>query len=83
MDQDRLKKLYQRLLDEAYDNRLDITEFRALPTQSYDIQTNEWVPDSHSVFIVLRDKNPTSLRELRITNLLEGMFGFECIIDFA
>ena len=69
-------------MDEAYDNRMVITEFRALPTQSYDNEINEWVPDSHSIFIVLRDKNPASLRELGITNLLEGMFGFECIIDF-
>ena len=51
MDQDRLKKLYQRLLDESYDNRLSITEFRALRTHSYDNEKNEWIPDSYSVFI--------------------------------
>jgi hypothetical protein len=82
MDQDRLKKMYQKLLDESYNNRLVISEFRALPTQTYDNEKNEWVPDSHSIFIMIKDKEPQNLRELGICNLLEGVFGFECVIDF-
>ena len=82
MDQNKLRKMYQTLLDDSYNNRIVITEFRALPTQVYDNEKNEWVHDSYSVFIMLRDKNPESLRELGICNLLEGMFGFECVVDF-
>jgi len=83
MDQDRLKKLIQSALDTSYDESLLITEFRALPTHSYDNEKGEWVPDSYSICVTLRDKNPESMRELGICNLLESTFGFECILDFA
>ena len=53
MDQDRLKKMYQNLLDESYDKRYIIDEFRALPTQVYDTEKNEWVPDSYILFVFL------------------------------
>jgi hypothetical protein len=82
MDQDRLKKMYQNLLDESYDKRYVIDEFRALPTQTYDNEKNEWVPDSYSVFIMLDDKYPQNIRELGICEKLESVFGFEGVIDF-
>jgi hypothetical protein len=82
MDQDRLKKMYQNLLDESYDKRYIIDEFRALPTQVYDTEKNEWVPDSYSVFIMLDDKQNQNIRELGICEKLEGIFGFECCLDF-
>ena len=83
MDENRLRKMYQRLLDDSYNDRMDITEFRTLPTSVYDNEKGEWVPDSYSICITLRDKNPESMRELGVCNLLEGTFGFECILDFA
>ena len=83
MDQDRLKKIYQKLLDESYDNRLSITEFRALRTHSYDNEKNEWIPDSYSVFILIKDNNPEQLGLTDIHTRLEGMIGYECIVDFA
>ena len=82
MDQDRLKMMYQTLLDDSYDKRYRIFEFRALPTSVYDNEKSEWVPDSYSVFIMLKDEQPKNLRELGICNTLEGTFGFECCLDF-
>lgn len=82
MDENRLRSLYQQALDESYNGRMSISEFKALQTHKYDNEKCEWVPDSHSIFILLKDKNPESLRELGICNFLESLFGFECVIDF-
>jgi hypothetical protein len=70
-------------LDISYNESLLVTEFRVLQTHSYDNEKGEWVPDSYSICVTLRDKNPESMRELGICNLLESTFGFECILDFA
>ena len=82
MGKDRLRKMYQTLLDESYNKRYDIFEFRALPTSVHDNEKSEWVPDSFSVFIMLKDKQPQNLSELGICTKLEGTFGFECCLDF-
>ncbi len=82
MDKDRLKMMYQTLLDDSYDKRYQIFEFRALPTSVYDNEKSKWVPDSFSVFVMLKDKQPQNIRELGICAKLEGTFGFECCLDF-
>ena len=81
MDQDRLKKLIQSALDTSYDESLLITEFRALPTHSYDNEKGEWVPDSHSLFLVVK-KTKDCENCKNVSKLIEAVFGFECVVDF-
>ena len=53
MDQDRLKQMYERVLETSFDKPIIIKEFRALQTHEYDTIQNKWVPDSYSVFVLL------------------------------
>jgi hypothetical protein len=83
MDQDRLKKLIQSALDTSYDESLLITEFRALPTHSYDNEKGEWVPDSHSLFLVVKKTKDCENLDLnvwsifpRTSNRLVFLFGW-------
>jgi hypothetical protein len=82
MDQDRLKKLIQSALDTSYDESLLITEFRALPTHSYDNEKGEWVPDSHSLFLVVK-KTKDCENCKNVSRLIESVIGFECVVDFS
>jgi hypothetical protein len=81
MDQNKLKKMAQTLLDESYDKSFLITEFRALQTHSYDVDKGDWVPDSYSLFLMVKKIKECS--EFRsIANHIESFLGFECVVDF-
>ena len=81
MDQNRLKKI----CDMALESRgITVTEFRALPTQSYDHEQGKWVPDSYSLFLGLRRKDSSELeRSGDLEKFLECLLGFECVVDFV
>lgn len=82
MDQSRLKKVIQSALDISYDESLQINEFRALPTHTYDNEKGEWVPDSYSLFLVV--KKMKDIDDFRnVSTLLESLVGFECVVDFS
>jgi hypothetical protein len=83
MDQNKLKKMAQTLLDESYDKSFLITEFSALPTYSYDVDKGDWItiPDSYSLFLMVKEIKECS--ECRsIANHIESFLGFECVVDF-
>ena len=93
MDQNRLKKICEMALESR---GITVTEFRALPTQSYDHEQGKWVPDSYSLFLGLRRKDSSELErsggdvtyqysssEIEdLVRFLETLLGFECVIDF-
>lgn len=82
MDKSRLKKVVQSALDISFDESLQISEFRALPTHTYDNEKGEWVPDSYSLFLVVKKiKDYDDLRN--ISTLIESVIGFECVVDFS
>jgi hypothetical protein len=82
MDKNRLKKVVQSALDISFDESLQISEFRALPTHTYDNEKGEWVPDSYSLFLVVKKlKDRDDLRD--VSTLLESLLGFECCVDFS
>ncbi len=82
MDESRLKKVVQSALDISYDQSLVISEFRALQTQSYDNDKSEWVPDSYSLFLVVKKiKDCNDLRN--VSTFIESVIGFECVVDFS
>ena len=64
MDQNRLKKICEMALESR---GITVTEFRALPTQSYDHEQGKWVPDSYSLFLGLRRKDSSELENSVLT----------------
>ena len=82
MDKNRIKKVAQSALDISFNESLQISEFRALPTHTYDYEKGEWVPDSYSLFLVVKKlKDHDDLRN--VSTLLESLLGFECVVDFS
>jgi hypothetical protein len=77
MDQNKLKKLCELALESR---EITIKEFLALPTNKYDEEVEEWVHDSYTLFMTLEDTNNN---RKGTTNLLEGLFGFECVVNFS
>ena len=81
MDENRLKKVVQSALDISYDKSLLISEFRALQTHRYDNNKCDWVPDSYSLFLVLKRIKDCD-DNINVSSFIESVIGFECVVDF-
>lgn len=93
MDEIKLKKICEEALGISYKG-VSIFEFRAIPTQKFDNEKNEWIPDSHTLFIMLK-KPPTNYDDNEynfiqdsqnyrsVENFLESLLGLECCVDFV
>jgi hypothetical protein len=90
----RIKRLVESSLDTSFGGEISIVNIQIIPTQKYDEETKEWVPDSHSIFLNLKDKrnsgnNPDYYHfvsdhpSYKVSNLLESLLGFECCVDFV
>ena len=92
----RIKRLVKSSLDTSFGDELSINEMVILPTQKFDEKTNKWVPDSHTIFLSIKRKTPTQVKDFlhyesqgnlvdsrEVTRLLEGVLGFECCVDFV
>ena len=90
----RIKRLVESSLDTSFGGEISIVSMVILPTQKFDEVTNEWIPDSHSIFLNLKDKrnldnNPDYYHfvsdhpSYKVSNLLESLLGFECVVDFV
>jgi hypothetical protein len=52
-----------------------------LQTHMYDNNKCDWVPDSYSLFLVLkRIKDCDDNRN--VSSFIESVIGFECVVDF-
>ena len=82
MDENRLKKIVSKILDTSFEG-FTIREFRVLPTQKLD-ETENWVPDSHTLFIGLNRPSNFYLQtsEWKVSRLLEQTLGLEVVVDF-
>jgi hypothetical protein len=94
LDSDRLKRMCELVLESR---DVIISEFTAIPTQKFDEKKNKWVPDSYSLFLMLKRKVEPNLEKVGgditykslssefagIEVLLEGLLGFECCVDFV
>jgi len=92
MDQNKLKRLCELALESR---NVIISEFTAIPTQKFDEENNKWVPDSYSLFLMLKRKVEPNLENFDGDNtywsiasefsgieyLLESLLGFECCVD--
>ena len=92
----RIKRLVESSLDTSFGGEMSINDMMILPTQKFDETTKEWVPDSHTIFLSLKRKNPPPKKEFfhyesdgnaldsrKVTNMLESLLGFECCVDFV
>jgi hypothetical protein len=90
----RIKRLVESSLDTSFGGDIHIVSLTILPTQKYDEETKEWVPDSHSIFLNLKDKrnngnNPDYYHfvsdhpSYKVSTLLESLLGFECCVEFV
>lgn len=80
---DRIKRLVESSLDTSFGGEISISEMIVLPTQKFDEITNKWIPDSHTVFVSIKKKTTDFVDIREISNLVEGVLGFECCIDFV
>lgn len=79
----RIKTLVESSLNTSFGGGISISEIIVLPTQKFDDILNEWIPDSFTVFVSIQ-KNTTDFVDIReITNLVEGILGFEVCVDFV
>ena len=90
--EDKLKRLCELALESR---NVIITEFNMIPTQKFDEENNKWVPDSYSLFLMLKRKVEPNLEKFDGDNtylslasefsgveyLLESLLGFECCVD--
>jgi hypothetical protein len=81
MDKSRLKNIIQSALDISYDKSLLISEFRALQTHMYDNDKCDWVPDSYSLFLVVKKLKDCDDNR-NVSSFIESVIGFECVVDF-
>jgi len=92
---DRIKRLINSSLNTSYGDEISIVDMDIIPTQKYNEEVKEWVPDSHAIFLVLKKKNPPPKQQYyhfnsdgdvidshRVTRLLEGLLGFEVGVVF-
>ncbi len=90
----RIKRIIESSLDTSFGGEIQIVSLVILPTQKYDEETKDWVPDSHSIFLNLKDKrnsdNDLDYYHLvsdhpsyRVSSMLESLLGFECCVDFV
>ena len=91
---DRIKRIVESSLNTSFGWEIHIFSMTVLPTQKYDEGTREWIPDSHSIFLNLKDKrnlenNPDYYHfvsdhpSYKVSNLLESLLGLECCVDFV
>jgi hypothetical protein len=92
----RIKRLVESSLNTSFGDELSINEVVILPTQKFDEKVNEWVPDSHTIFLSIKRKTPPQVQDFfneerhgnfvdsrEVTRFLEGVLGFECCVDFV
>ena len=85
MDENRVKKIIQSVLDNSFSGAT-INEFKALPTSKWDEDKSYWVPESYSLFIILKrgeTLDGSSYNIFEIENLIHSLIGFECCVNFS
>ena len=86
----RIKRLVESSMKSSFGDELSINEVVVLPTQKYDEGVNDWVPDSHTLFLSLKRIDPhhyesqgNFVETRKVTSFLESLLGIECCVDFV
>ena len=80
MDENRLKKIIQSVLDNSFSGTT-ITEFVMIPTSKWDEDNSDWIPDSYSLFLGVKG-NGLYPYTRGMEELVESVIGFETCVDF-
>lgn len=85
----KIKRLIRSSLDIYCGQQLTITDLIVLPTFKFDDTCDEWVVDSHAIFLTLQDNRPNIdissedyLGELSITSYLETLLNLDVCVEF-
>jgi len=82
----RIKRLVESFLNTSFGGDISIVSLEILPTQKYDEETNKWVPDSHTLFLIIKrmkknDDNYVDLSTNKVGSTLEDLLGFDACVD--
>lgn len=79
----RIKRVVESSLNTSFGGDISIVDMTVLPTHKHDEETNEWIPDSYSLFVQIRKGSVVLNRPGEVESFLESMLGFECCVDFV
>lgn len=85
---ERIKRLVESSFELSYGDSLQIREMVILPTQKYDQVSDQWLPDSHTIFLSIKNKSGSPYLKSNftineVTNFLESLLNLECCVDFV
>ena len=78
----RIERIVKSSLNTSFGGDISIVDMTVLPTHKHDEETNEWIPDSYTLFLQLRKGSVILTRPREVESFLESMLGFECCVEF-
>lgn len=87
MDQNRVKKIVQSILDTAYGD-LIIREFRMMPIHDFNFDTSNFDLTSYCIMILITNKkgyntDSEAITERIIEKTISNFMGYECSVEFS
>jgi hypothetical protein len=79
----RIKRVIEISLKSSFGDVISISDMVVLPTQKFDEMTNDWIPDSYSLFVQIKKGSVILNRPGEMESFLESLLGFECCVDFV
>jgi hypothetical protein len=79
----RIKRLVESSLNSSFGGEISISDMVVLPTQKYDEETSNWIPDSYSLFLQIQKGSVILGQPGEVESFLESLLGFECCVDFV
>lgn len=91
---DKIKFLIRTSLDTSFGGGFLIKDIHIQPTQKFNEQTSEWIPDSYSIFLTIEDKRTPEEKpdfyhflsddpRHKISSFLEDLLGFEVCAEIV
>ena len=89
---DKIKRMVRSSLDTSFGGGISIEEIVVLPTQKFNEEVSEWIPDSYTIFLSVKDKRPdqpvfyhtiSDDPKYKLSYFLEDLLGFEVCVDFV
>ncbi len=85
---ERIKRLVESSMELSFGDNISIKEIIILPTQKYNKEQDKWVPDSHTIFLSVKnnmgnDYQKSNYTINEVTNFLETLLNLECCVDFV
>lgn len=87
MDQNRVKKIVQSILDTAYGD-LIIREFRMMPIHDFNFDSGKFELTSYCLMMSITNKkgyntDSEAIRESIVENTISNFMGYECSVEIS